>query len=111
MLYFPPNNGGIPVYKLLFLFPTCLFLLIGCKESTFSDNPKSANNKTLIRLVICDSNNTNCFVSARFQDLKACEYSRKISSMYCDSMSVKGKMTCEDADKETVLQTLSYCLE
>lgn len=82
----------------------------GCSQSQLAHGPQSTKGETPIKHVVCDQGDVNCFVDARYKDLKSCEYHKRFSGMLCDSYSEKGKMVCEDVEYERSIQTPSYCL-
>lgn len=67
--------------------------------------PKDAG--TPARYILCSAGGQNCFVSARFSDLPACERHKEWSAMLCDSMSTLGEMTCERDAGEQLVE--AYC--
>jgi hypothetical protein len=79
-------------------------LMAGC--SAQSTDPLSATGDTLIRYVICNADDANCFVSARFKDFDSCESHKKWSEMLCDSQTMPGQMTCRENHASLVV---AYC--
>jgi len=76
----------------------------GCESET---TPQTAKGDTPIRYVICNSHGTNCFVSARFSDLKNCELHKEVNGALCDRTSSKGRIVCNTAHRSEL--TSSYC--
>lgn len=97
------------MYKLAFFL---LFSsgICGCSQMQIGNSPQTTKGETPIKHVVCDQGDVNCFVDARYKDLKSCEYHKRFSSMLCDSYLEKGKMICEDVEYERSIQTPSYCL-
>lgn len=82
-----------------------LLFLAGCEES--GSSVKTANGETPVRYVICNAEETNCFLAARFKDLSGCESHKNWADMLCDRLAVPGQMTCK---RDTRLQvSVAYC--
>jgi hypothetical protein len=65
-------------------------------------------DKTPVKYLICGSMGEDCFVTARYQTLRDCEYALRLNSALCDSVSVPGKITCVRDDKPSTISS-SYC--
>lgn len=85
-----PFNAGHQVNRLL----PCLTLLLlaACDQS--GGGVKGAKGDTLVRYVICGAGESNCFVTARFKDLDACQSYKTWAEMLCDSKSTLDEMVC-----------------
>lgn len=96
--------------KLAIFFTFSVLCISGCSQIQLGNRPQTTKDETPIKHVVCDQGDVNCFVDARYKDLKSCEYHKRFSGMLCDSYSEKGKMICEDVEYERSIQTPSYCL-
>jgi len=73
-----------------------------------ASRPQDARGNTPIRFVICNDVGQDCFVIARFKDLQTCEDHKRLSAVYCDSVSTPGKMLCDTTRKSEFVT--SWCL-
>jgi PBP1b-binding outer membrane lipoprotein LpoB len=77
--------------KYLYLLGTIL-VLGGCSGQT--SGAKNAKGDTPVKYVVCDGNEDNCIVSARFTDLFFCENYKSVNEMLCDRQSVPNQVIC-----------------
>ena len=85
-------DARIIVYLLAFLvFPT----VVAASDNTYD----TANEPTPIRLLVCGGLGNDCFVSARFKELKSCEFYKEFGGAHCDHNSTPGKIICDTSTK------------
>ena len=83
--------------KLLFIF---FFILVTAPSIAISSDSTSdtANEPTPIRYLNCDNLGNNCFVAARFKDLRSCEWHKQLSAAKCN-YETPGKIVCDTTRK------------
>jgi hypothetical protein len=79
--------------------------LAGCDGGT--SGVKSAKGETPAKYVICGAGESNCFVTARFKDLEACQSHKDWADMLCDSKTNPGVMVCRKDTGATI--AMAYC--
>ena len=95
------------VYYLKFVAPLfTVLLLIGC-DSNSPGEVKSASGETRVKYVVCSMGDSNCTVTARFNDLDKCQSYKDWADMVCDKIFTPSKMTCVQDDNPKI--GITYC--
>ena len=79
----------------LFFFFIASFTLASCER----DLP--------IQYVLCDVKTQKCHVTARFRDMKSCEFFKELGGIYCDRETTPGLIVCDQKRRSQV--TTSVC--
>jgi len=77
--------------------------LLACKAL-----PKNARGQTPMRYVLCNAQGDDCFIAARFSDLRSCERYRTFALASCDDQAQPGKLICDVEHPDKTKS--SYCL-
>ena len=75
--------------------------LAGCSRL-----PKNARGQTPVRYVLCDAQGHDCYVAARFENIRSCERYLRFDRAKCDD-SQPGKLSC---DLDSPPPTTSSCM-
>ena len=60
-----------------------------------------------IKYTICNTAYEDCFVSAKFDDMRSCEVAKKMGSWLCDSLTDPENIQCKPSHNSLVAS--SYC--
>jgi len=77
---------------------------VGCSRQASSGAYE--DRSTPVNYVICGTGYVDCFLAARFPDMRQCEQHKKLSGMLCDSISYPGKVICTEASASVAV---AYC--
>jgi hypothetical protein len=74
---------------------------LACEQKSTSQSPAPSasgpdRHALVVKYQICDADGRNCFVSAAFDDMRACERYR-LANSYCDAASAPGILVCNEA--------------
>lgn len=77
-------------------------IVTACSQDAplLAESPAEATGETPVQYVVCNLGGRECFVAARFDDFRSCEWHKELSSMLCDDEADPGVVTCRRASAQ-----------